>query len=88
MHALVHAADIQGRDGGVLAMASLFGLFPFLLTLYVDGGCQGQPIETTVEAAMFRKSRRLQDASYSIGPSAKRKRKTKWRVLFLTPRLT
>ena len=31
MHALVHAADIQDRDGGVVLMASLFGLFPFLL---------------------------------------------------------
>ena len=29
MQAIVHAADIQDRDGGVLLMASLFGLFPF-----------------------------------------------------------
>ena len=41
MHALVHAADVQDRDGGVLVMASLFGLFPFLLKLYADGGYQG-----------------------------------------------
>jgi len=26
MHALVHPADIQDRDGGVLVMATLFGL--------------------------------------------------------------
>jgi len=26
MHAIVHAADIKDRDGGVLLMASLFGL--------------------------------------------------------------
>ena len=25
MHAIVHAADIQDRDGGVLVMATLFG---------------------------------------------------------------
>ena len=31
MQAIVHAADIQDRDGGVLLMASLFGLYPFLL---------------------------------------------------------
>ena len=41
MHAVVHAADIQDRDGGVLVMASLFGLYPFLLKLYADGGYQG-----------------------------------------------
>ena len=31
MQAIVHAADIQDRDGGVLLMSSLLGLFPFLL---------------------------------------------------------
>ena len=41
MQAIVHAADIQDRDGGVLLMASLFGLYPFLLKLYADGGYQG-----------------------------------------------
>src|SRR5215216_5609593 len=41
LHALVHAADIQDRDGGVLLMATLFGLHPFLLKLYADGGYQG-----------------------------------------------
>jgi len=37
----VHAADIQDRDGGVLLMGTLFGLFPFLLKLYADSGYQG-----------------------------------------------
>ena len=41
MQAIVHAADMQDRDGGVLLMASLFGLYPFLLRLYADGGYQG-----------------------------------------------
>lgn len=41
MHAIVHAADLQDRDGGVLLMATLFGLFPFLRKLYADGGYQG-----------------------------------------------
>src|SRR3954466_14717815 len=35
---LVHAANIQDRDGGVLLMATLFGRHPFLLKLYADGG--------------------------------------------------
>ena len=29
MHAIVHSADIQDRDGGALLMASLLGAFPF-----------------------------------------------------------
>jgi transposase len=37
----VHAADIQDRDGGMLVMATLFGMYPFLLKLYADGGYQG-----------------------------------------------
>ena len=41
LHALVHTADLQDRDGGVLVMSTLFGLFPFLLKLYADGGSQG-----------------------------------------------
>src|SRR5246500_5268740 len=41
MQAIVHAADIQDRDGGLLLMSSLLGLFPFLLKLYADSGYQG-----------------------------------------------
>ena len=41
MQSIVHAADIQDRDGGVLLMASLFGMFPFLLKLYADNGYHG-----------------------------------------------
>jgi hypothetical protein len=33
LHAIVHSADIQDRDGGVLVMATLFGMYPFLLAL-------------------------------------------------------
>jgi len=41
MAAIIHAADIQDRDGGVLLMATLFGLYPVLLKLYADGGYAG-----------------------------------------------
>ena len=41
LHAIVHSADIKDRDGGVLVMATLFGMYPFLLKLYADGGYQG-----------------------------------------------
>jgi putative transposase len=46
MQAIIHAADIQDRDGGVLLMRSLFGLYPFLLKLYADGGYQGATFQT------------------------------------------
>ena len=41
MHAVVHPADIQDRDGGVLVRVTLFELYPFLQTLFADGGYQG-----------------------------------------------
>ena len=41
LHAVVHPADIQDRDGGLLVMATLFGMFPFLNKLFADGGYQG-----------------------------------------------
>jgi transposase len=41
LHAIVHAADIQDRDDGVLLLDTLFGLFPFLKKLFADGGYQG-----------------------------------------------
>jgi transposase len=48
MHAIVHAADIQDRDGGLLVMATLFGLYPFLLKLYADGGYQGPEFQNAL----------------------------------------
>ena len=41
LHAIVHPADIQDRDGGVLLLATLFGMYPFLKKLFADGGYQG-----------------------------------------------
>jgi transposase len=46
MFAIVHAADIQDRDGGVLLMATMFGMFPFLLKLYADSGYQGPKFQS------------------------------------------
>jgi transposase len=52
LHAIVHAADIQDRDGGVLLMATLFGLFPFLRKLYADGGYQGPVFQNALARAL------------------------------------
>ena len=48
LHAIVHAADFQDRDGGVLLMATVFGLFPFLRKLYADGGYQGPVFQSAL----------------------------------------
>ena len=45
MQAMVLAADVQDRDGGLLLMGTLFGLYPFLLKLYADAGYQGQKFQ-------------------------------------------
>ena len=52
MHALVHAADVQDRDGGVLLMATLFGAYPFLLKLYADGGYAGPQFQDGLARVM------------------------------------
>jgi len=52
MHAIVHAADIQERDGGAMLMATLFGLYPFLLKLYADGGYQGPEFRKAIQEIM------------------------------------
>jgi transposase len=41
LHAAVHPADIQDRDGGELVLSSLVAMYPFLLTLFGDAGYQG-----------------------------------------------
>ena len=41
LHAIVHPADIQDRDGGVLLLSTLFGTYPFLVKLFADAGYQG-----------------------------------------------
>lgn len=52
MHAVIHAADIQDRDGGILVMATLFGLHPFLLKLYADGGYQGPQFKAALQRVL------------------------------------
>jgi putative transposase len=48
----VHAADIQDRDGGALVMMTMFGMYPFLLKLYADGGYQGPVFRRAVTKIM------------------------------------
>jgi transposase len=41
LHAIVHSAGIQDRDGGILLLATLFGQFPFLKKMFADSAYQG-----------------------------------------------
>ena len=41
MQAIVHSADVQDRDGGVLLLATLLGRFPYLEKLFADRAYQG-----------------------------------------------
>ena len=54
VHGVVHGADVQDRDGGVLLMATLFGLYPFLVKLYADGGYQGAQFQNALGAILKR----------------------------------
>ena len=54
MHATVHAADIQDRDGGATLMATLFGAFPFLTRLFADGGYRGPQFQAAIGRTLAR----------------------------------
>jgi hypothetical protein len=41
MHAIVHSADVQDRDGGLLLLSTLLGRFPYLEKLFADSAYQG-----------------------------------------------
>ena len=42
---VVHAANIQDRDGAKLVLQQILGCFPRLTKIWVDGGYAGQLIE-------------------------------------------
>ena len=51
-HAVVHSAGLQDRDGGVLVMATLFGMFPFLRKLYADAGYQRPKFQAALKRVL------------------------------------
>jgi hypothetical protein len=42
LHAIVHSAGIQDRDGGISLLATMKGLFPFLEKLFADRPIKGR----------------------------------------------
>jgi hypothetical protein len=65
LHAMVHPADIQDRDGGVLLLSTLFGMYPFLKKLFADAGYQGTAVRQGGGADLARTLRRDRE---TIGP--------------------
>ena len=70
IHAIVHAADIQDRDGGELVMATMFGMFPFLLKLYADGGYQGPLFRPPSRKSWLKSTSRSSSAPVKRRPSS------------------
>jgi hypothetical protein len=42
----------KDRNGGALVIATMFGMYPFLLKLYADGGYQGPVFRRAVTKIM------------------------------------
>lgn len=51
-HALVTAANVQGRDGGVLLLSTLVGQFQFLRKLFADSAYGGPIFQDGTTSAM------------------------------------
>ena len=49
LHAIVHSAGIQDRDGGISLLATLFGQFPFLAKLFADSAYAGSIFHTALD---------------------------------------
>jgi len=49
MAVVVHAANIQDRDGAKLVVAKLYGLFSRLSLIWADGGYAGKLIDWVME---------------------------------------
>src|SRR6202451_3890438 len=48
MHAIVHSAGVQDRDGGIWLLATLFGQFAFLAKLFADSAYAGSIFHTAL----------------------------------------
>src|ERR1700729_2305281 len=52
LHAIVHSAGVQDRDGVVWLLATLFGQFPFLAKLFADSAYAGSIFHTALTKAL------------------------------------
>ena len=66
LHAIVHPADIQDRDSGILLLATLFGMYPFLRS-YLPTAAIRDPNSTRLSRNSCRSSK-LKSSSAPITP--------------------
>ena len=52
LHAIVHSAGVQDRDGGIWLLATLFGRFPFLAKLFADSAYAGPVFDTALDKVL------------------------------------
>src|SRR6516162_1817517 len=52
LHAIVHSAGVQDRDGGIWLLATLFGQFPFLAKLFADSTYGGPIFDTALDKVL------------------------------------
>ncbi len=52
LHGIVTSASVQDRDGGIMLLATLCGMFPFLEKLFADSAYEG-PIFHTALASIL-----------------------------------
>jgi transposase len=50
LNVVVHPANIQDRDGGLLVFQAVRRLFPFIERIFADGGYQGEVTAAAVQA--------------------------------------
>jgi transposase len=52
LHGIVTSASVQDRDGGIMLLATLFGMFPFLEKLFADSAYEGPVFHTALAAIL------------------------------------
>ena len=52
LHGIVTSACVQDRDGGILLLSTLFGMFPFLKKLFADSAYQGPVFHTALASIL------------------------------------
>jgi hypothetical protein len=72
MHAILHAVNVQDREGGALLMASLFSAFPFLIKLHANGGYQVPEFQSAMKRilAHHRRNRQKVRSSHRLRRAA------------------
>ena len=84
---VVHAANIQDRDGAKLVLAKLKGRFSRLKLIWADGGYAGQLIEWTRKLGrwVLEIVKRSDDVTGLRGPAQAMDRRTNLRVVRTIP---